>query len=158
MAKKSIADLEQIIENKDGYQEKAIYAALLELNKRGKLSAENDIFLNDLSQKFQIKKEVEEFEYQLISKKTIYICSLLLTPLIIGPFMSYNIWRLGNKKGIQSVIGYTVLYIPLIIGVIFILPVVLVPPIHFAYAIFFVEQTWTKYIPTFEEYKRTQDS
>ena len=99
---------------------------------------------------------MNEFESKLTSKNTIYLFAFLLTPILIGPYMAFNIWDMGDRKGIWPVIGLSILYFPLTLVLILILPESLVwlsGIFHLAYATFFVEWTWKRYLPTFEEYK-----
>ncbi|MEQ8871988.1 MAG: hypothetical protein RID05_01850 [Cytophagales bacterium] len=158
MAKKPNSELERVVNSPETYVEKARLAAALELKNRGMANEEIEKLETELSTKFKAEYEVKLFESKLYSKNFIYLWAILITPLLIGLFMALNIWELGNRKGIWTVIGLSVLYFPVMIIILSILPEELdwlIGILHLAYAVFFVEWTWKAYLPTFEEYKNT---
>jgi len=157
MANKSDAELTKVINSPATFAEEAQLAAAFELKNRGPISDDVDQLIARLSEKLEAAQEVEEFESKLTSKNTIYLLAFLLTPLVIGPFMAFNIWELGNRKGIWTVLGLAILYVILMVIALAVLPTDLgwmVGIVHLGYGVFFVEWTWKKYLPTFEDYQR----
>ncbi|WP_339787894.1 hypothetical protein [uncultured Imperialibacter sp.] len=157
MANKSDAELVKVINSPATYAEEAQLAAAFELKSRGTTSDAVDRLIAKLTDKLEAEQQVKEFEKKLTSKNTIYFLAFLVTPLVIGPFMAFNIWELGNRKGIWTVLGLTVLYLPLLVIALELLPSDLswmVGVIHLIYGVFFVEWTWKKYLPTFDEYQK----
>ncbi len=160
MSKKSDSELEKVVNSPEKYAEAAILAAALELKTRGTSTQEVEQLSADLSTKLEAEQEVRSFENKFFSKNSIYLWAFLITPLLICPFMAFNIWDLGNRKGIWTVLGMAVLYIPVMIIILNILPEELgwlIGIVHMAYSAFFVEWTWNKYLPTYEQYTNAQN-
>lgn len=159
-AKKSDSELERVVNSPETYADEARLAAVLELMNRGAATEEVEQLENELSTQLEIEQDVKSFEARFFSKNSIYLWAFLVTPLLIGPFMAYNIWELGNRKGIWPTLGMAVFYIPVLMIVLSILPEELdwlIGIVHMVYAMFFVEWTWKKYLPSFEEYKDSQE-
>lgn len=156
MAKKNSDELRTVLSEKSKYEEQAILAAIIELKKRGESNDELNRQGGELAKKFKEDEEVQKFNDKFFSKRMIYGMAGFLSPLIIGPFMAYNIWNLGNRSGIWTVLLLAFIYLPLIIIVVDIMPSrligIIVPLAHLSYVAFFVEWTWKKYLPTYEEY------
>ena len=160
MAKKSDSELKRVVNSAETYADEARLAAAVELKSRGAATGEVEQVRSELTNKLEAEREVMLFEAELISKNSIYLWAFVVTPLAVGPFMAFNIWELGNKKGIWAVLGITALYVPVMIIVLSILPeklTGLVFVVHMAYTVFCVEWTWKKYLPTFEEYRKAQN-
>lgn len=156
MTKKSDLELEQIVINNETYAKEARLAAARELENRGKLTKDANKIKNDISDTIKVEQEIKSYEARFFSKNTIYLWAFILTPLVVGPFMAFNIWDMGTRKGIWTVLLIIVMYIPFISLILAILPSYLdwlVAVVHSGYTVFFVEWTWKKYLPTFEEYK-----
>jgi len=156
MSGKSDAELTAIVGNVTNFQEGAILAAALELKRRGAVSSDVEELISKLTPKLQKEREIKEFQAKLISKRIIYAGGFFVMPLIIGPFMAFNIWELGDRKAIWTVLGLSMLYLPVVIIILLVLPEGwnwLITLAHLAYVIAFVEWLWKKYLPTFEEYK-----
>ena len=160
MAKKSDSELERVVNSPGTYTEEARLAATLELKNRGTATEVVEQLGVELSTKLEAEAEIKSFEAKFFSKNSIYLWAFLVTPLLIGPFMAFNIWELGNRKGIWAVLGIAVLYIPIMLIILNLLPSELgwlIGFVHMAYAAFFVEWTWKKYLPTFEEFKKVEN-
>ena len=161
MSKKSDSELERVVNSSGTYAEEARLAAALELKNRGMVTEQIAQIGHELEAKIVAERNEQEFKDKFISKNWIYGLSTLLTPLLIGPFMAINIWNLGERRGIWIVLLIAFAYLPLIIFIVELTPEDLirlaVSFFHLGYVVFFVEWTWKKYLPTYEEHKNAQN-
>ena len=107
MSKKEISELAEVIKNKHSESEEKVEAALKELKIRG-IETENyqEIIETD-------KKEIQkpdENSPTLFSDKVIYIFSILFSVIFGGILFAINLKEVGQKRGIYTVIIFSVLY------------------------------------------------
>ncbi len=121
MISKSNDELKNYIENQDHFQEDAVLAAILELEKRGckiegskkikqeiaALKSKEEDTLND-SPKFHSNNYNEVPE--LYSKKFIYIFGVLFSVFGGGVLMALNFLTLNNKKAARLTILASIIY------------------------------------------------
>ena len=130
------------------------------MRSRGESNDEVDELTLELATNFKEEQEVKEFKDKFFSKNLIYGLAGFLSPLLIGPFIAVNIWTLGNRKGIWSILFISLGYLPLIFIAAALTPEGLMGLVltflHLGYVVFFVEWTWKKYLPTYEQHKEEQ--
>lgn len=161
MSKKSDSELERVVKSSGTYAEEARLAAALELKNRGIVTKQIVQIGYELETKLEAEKEEQKFKDKFIPKNWIYGFAGILTPLVVGIFMAINIWSLGERKGIWTVLLIAFAYLPLIIFIVELTPPdinrLVVSFFHLGYVVFFVEWTWKKYIPTYEQHKNAQN-
>jgi cation transport ATPase len=128
---KSISELEGIANNKESFEEEARLAASWLLDEKRGATEETKMIAEEIHQKRQeeIQKaqknqELEKKEkYQtddiaapeLYTKKTVFILSILFSPLVGVVLLIMNFNRLKNRVGITQVVQIGLAYIVLVV-------------------------------------------
>lgn len=122
MSTKTTSELEEILHNKSQYQEDAILAVTWELEKRGS-SEYNELaqeILVQRTQREEINKKVSNYTDdpnapQLYPKWSIWIISVLFTPLIGAIMMAMNLKRTEQKKQVPIVLAFSIIFVAIVI-------------------------------------------
>lgn len=161
MAKKSDSELERVVNSPSTFAEEARLAAAQELQNRGTVTKKVAQIGFELETKLEEEQDKQKFNDKFISKNWIYGLVIFFTPLIIGPYLAVNIWNHGKRKGVWTVLFISFIYLPLIFFIIILTPQDLwrfvLSMFHLGYVAFYVEWVWSKYLPTYEEYKNEQN-
>lgn len=121
MAEKSTAELKLILEKRGDYQEEAIEAVVWELGKRG--NENYDHIAQQIELKRAEKEEINKNESkytddpnapELYPSWSIYVMAGLFTPFFAGIMMAMNFKRVGNRRQIPIVLGFSLLFTVLV--------------------------------------------
>jgi hypothetical protein len=118
MTGKSNYELTNIIDRQEIFDKEAVFAALIELQKRTTLTDTQLKIKTDIESRIEKEKqEIETIEKQnfglpeLFSKQFIFIVSFLLNPIFGTIFFSINLWDLKLRRTIILTILIMVTYL-----------------------------------------------
>ncbi|WP_422356771.1 hypothetical protein [Roseivirga pacifica] len=123
MANKSNQQLEEIISKKGDYQKDAVLAAIWELEKRGSGGAEKvELQTAPVVEPVSVKSEPQytddPFAPELYPKWSIWVISVLFTPLISGIMLTMNINQINKKKESRLVLTFSILFTAIVLFVV----------------------------------------
>lgn len=122
MVNKSDSELHEYIVNKSQFQEEAVLAAILELEKRGKAGDDAKSAYKEIEKKREQKLEqVEQIKKEnnytddpnaprLFPKWSIWVFSVLFAPIFGGFLMVMNFKETKQKKLIGFVLGFSIVF------------------------------------------------
>ena len=127
MAEKSDSDLQYVLDNQEDYQQAAVEAAASELERRGATDIEvievPKPSKASFNETFEVKKKKSNYTDdpnapELYPKWSIWVMSGLFSPLFGGIMMAMNFNRTGDKKQIPIVIGFSILFLFLVVTIV----------------------------------------